>query len=114
MTYILLAFMFFCLASNSFAKAFTDATYGDPKINPGTRWDLWHTVGRIDMYLDGIGWSIAFTMMIYTHEQPWYTPFLIGSTVTLVLLAGKPIFRYTVKTFAPEKYERWYGDTENH
>jgi len=52
--------------------------------------------------------------MIYTHEQPWYTPFLIGSTVTLVLLAGKPIFRYTVKTFAPEKYERWYGDTENH
>ena len=91
-------------------KAYTDGARNDPKENPGRYWDRWHTIGRIDMWLDGLAWSLVAALALRVLGYPmWQIAAVLLPPVIAITWTGKRVFRWITSRFpntAHWKYDR--------
>lgn len=81
-------------------KAYTDGARNDPKENPGNYWDRWHTIGRIDMWLDGLAWALVGGLSIRALGYPvWVVVVVVLPPVVAITWTGKRVFRAVASRF---------------
>ena len=107
-TWAVVVFALVMVFSQGAVKAFLDATYGHPKINPGPYWDTWHIVGRTDMFLDGLAWALVGALSLRMLGYPlWLVVCIVFPPVVVITLTGKGVFRAIAGKFKPH----WYKDS---
>ena len=84
----------------SIAKGYGDATWGDPLIHPGTKYDTWHIVTRyFYFYIAILGWLVP-RPVIFTRK---------GLAIALAVAGVASLAFFRLGVLIAGKYGAWYG-----